>query len=77
MKYFIKTFNFGTTVIDVPVDTTIRDFKSAIYEKNKNIPHNQNNLIYQNQILQDDKLIGEYKCFDGSTLYLTFGSGDL
>jgi hypothetical protein len=70
MYIVIKSNYFSTFIIsDINENDTIGDIKKKIFEK-KQVPHDEQNLIYKNIILRDDTTLQSNNIKNEDTLWL-------
>jgi len=69
MQIFIKIYYGPMFIIDVNVTDTIEDVKKIIQEK-KNIPPENQMLIFAEKTLEDDRTLADYNIQKQSVFFL-------
>lgn len=69
MQIFITTVSGRVLVLEVAVDTTVKQLKQAIQVKNGILVHLQS-LVYGAKPLVDEMTLGDYGVMENATVFL-------
>ncbi len=68
-QIFVKTINNGVLTLDVESSDSIENVKQKIQDKG-GIPPDRQFLYFNGELLQDEKVLDDYKISEGMTLVL-------
>ena len=69
VQIFVKTLNGNVITLCMSFSTTIAQIKAEI-ERKEGVPVDHQRLVYNDQQLQDDRTLHDYKIQDSSMIFL-------